>query len=62
MGQRELSPRALNVLRLIAEEIVGDVPPGGAWVPSNELLRKITVGRLSIARNCGPRTVDEIVS
>src|SRR5581483_8553767 len=61
-GQRELSVRAINVLRLIAEEIVAEVPPREDWVPSNELLRKITVERLSIARNCGPRTVDEIVS
>jgi len=61
-GQRELSVRAVNVLRLIAEEIVGEMPRRDDWIPSNELLRKITVERLSIARNCGPRTVDEIVS
>jgi hypothetical protein len=60
--QRELSMRAINVLRLIAEELVGEIPPGDDWMPSNELLRKITVERLSIARNCGPRTVKEIVS
>src|SRR5215475_6781200 len=61
-GQRELSVRAINVLRLIAEEIMGEIPQRDDWVPSNELLWKITVERLSIARNCGPRTVDEIVS
>jgi hypothetical protein len=61
-GQRELSVRATNVLRLIAEEIMAELPPGDGWIPSNELLRKITVERLSIARNCGPRTVNEIVS
>jgi hypothetical protein len=41
---------------------MGEIPPRDGWIPSNELLRKITVERLSIARNCGPRTVDEIVS
>jgi hypothetical protein len=61
-GQRQLSMRAVNVLRLIAEEIMGEAPPRDDWVPSRELLRKITVERLSIARNCGPRTVNEIVS
>lgn len=60
-GQRELSMRAINVLRLIAEELVGEIPPDD-WMPPNELLRKITVERLSISRNCGPRTVKEIVS
>jgi hypothetical protein len=61
-GQRELSVRANNVLRLLANEIMGEVPTRDDWIPSNELLAKITVERLSIARNCGPRTVDEIVN
>ncbi len=61
-GQRELSMRAINVLRLLADEIMGEIPPRDDWIPPTELLRKITVERLSIARNCGPRTVDEIVS
>jgi hypothetical protein len=60
--QRELSARAINVLRVLADEIMGEVPARDDWIPPNELLRKITVERLSIARNCGPRTVDEIVS
>jgi hypothetical protein len=58
---RELSLRAVNVLKILAGEIVGEIPPREGWVPSEELLRKITVARLSIARNCGPRTVDEII-
>jgi hypothetical protein len=56
-----LSGRAINVLKILADEIMGEVPPRDAWVPSEDLLRKITVERLSIARNCGPRTVDEII-
>lgn len=57
----ELSLRAINVLKMLSDEIMGEVPPRDDWTPSDELLRKITVERLSIARNCGPRTVDEIV-
>jgi hypothetical protein len=56
-----LSGRALNVLKILADEITGEVPPRDGWVPSESLLRKITVERLSIARNCGPRTTDEII-
>lgn len=56
-----LSMRAMNVLKLLAGEITGETPPREQWVPPDALLRKITVERLSIARNCGPRTVDEIV-
>ena len=56
-----LSVRAINVLKILADEIMGEIPPQDGWVPSDELLRKITLERLSIARNCGPRTVDEIV-
>jgi hypothetical protein len=57
----ELSLRAINVLKMLSDELMGEVPPRQDWVPSDELLRKITVERLSLARNCGPRTVDEIV-
>jgi hypothetical protein len=57
----ELSLRAINVLKMLSDEIMGEVPPRDDWTPSDALLRKITLERLSIARNCGPRTVDEIV-
>jgi hypothetical protein len=57
----ELSLRAINVLKMLSDEIMGEVSPRADWAPSEELLRRITVERLSIARNCGPRTVDEIV-
>jgi len=56
-----LSLRAINVLKMLSDEVMGEVPPSDEWVPSDELLRKITVERLSIARNCGPRTVAEIL-
>ena len=64
-GDREseppLSGRAINVLKMLADEIMGEVPPRDDWVPPESLLRRITVERLSIARNCGPRTTDEII-
>ncbi len=56
-----LSVRATNVLKMLAGEIMGEVPPRDDWVPPETLLRRITVERLSIARNCGPRTTDEII-
>jgi hypothetical protein len=56
-----LSVRAINVLKMLADDIMGETPPRDAWVPPEDLLRRITVERLSIARNCGPRTVDEII-
>jgi hypothetical protein len=56
-----LSVRALNVLKILASEVTGEIASRDAWVPSDALLRKITTERLSLARNCGPRTVDEIV-
>jgi len=56
-----LSGRAINVLKMLADEIMGEVPPRDDWVPPEALLRRITVERLSIARNCGPRTTDEII-
>jgi hypothetical protein len=64
-GEREsdppLSGRAINTLKILAEEIMGEVPPRDDWMPPESLLRRITVERLSIARNCGPRTTDEII-
>jgi hypothetical protein len=56
-----LSLRALNVLKMLAGEITGEVPPRNGWVPPEALLRKITMERLSTARNCGPQTLNEIV-
>jgi hypothetical protein len=56
-----LSVRAINVLKIMAGEIMGEVPERAGWVPPEALLRKITVERLSTARNCGPRTLDEIL-
>jgi hypothetical protein len=60
-GGDRLSVRAINVLKILADDIMGEVPPRDDWLPPESLLRKITVERLSIARNCGPRTVDEII-
>ena len=57
----ELSGRAINVLKMLANEIMGEVPPRDDWVPPEALLRRITIERLSIARNCGPRTTEEIL-
>ena len=56
-----LSGRAVNVLKILAGEILGEVPPQDDWIPPEALLRRITAERLSIARNCGPRTTDEII-
>jgi hypothetical protein len=56
-----LSVRAVNVLKILAGEITGEIPPRNGWVPPEALLRKITVERLSTARNCGPQTLSEIV-
>ena len=60
-GEPQLSGRAINVLKMLADEIMGEVPPRDDWGPPEALLRRITVERLSIARNCGPRTTDEII-
>jgi hypothetical protein len=57
----QLSGRAINVLKMLADEIMGEVPPRDDWMPPESLLRRITVERLSIARNCGPRTTEEII-
>src|ERR1700761_9275201 len=58
---RKLSLRALNVMKLLAAEITGEIPPRQGWVPPEALLRKITMERLSTARNCGPQTLNEIL-
>jgi hypothetical protein len=57
----KLSLRALNVLKMIAGEISGEIPPRNGWVPPEALLRQITTERLSTARNCGAQTLNEIV-
>jgi hypothetical protein len=59
--EEPLSGRAINVLRMLADEIMGEVPSRDDWMPTEALLRRITVERLSIARNCGPRTTEEII-
>jgi hypothetical protein len=58
----ELSTRAENVLKGLAAELTGDNPPQGRWIPSDLLLQKLTYKHLSTARNCGPRTVAEIIN
>lgn len=57
----DLSNRALNVLKIMATELTGECPPRDNWVPSTALLRQITFNHLATARNCGPRTVTEII-
>ena len=59
--QDGLSARAENVLKELAAELIGENPLKGRWIPSSELLRKITFRDLLTARNCGPQTIDEIV-
>ncbi|WP_431204595.1 hypothetical protein ACQ86E_05815 [Bradyrhizobium betae] len=53
--------RAQNVLKELAPELTGEQPPNGSWSPSRDLLRVLTAQRLATARNCGPRTLREIV-
>jgi hypothetical protein len=60
-SEPQLSGRAINVLKMLADEVIGEIPRCDDWVPPETLLRRITVERLSIARNCGPRTTDEII-
>ena len=57
----DLSVRAENVLKELAVELTGENPPKGRWIPSSNLLRKLTFRHLLTARNCGPQTTDEIV-
>jgi hypothetical protein len=56
-----LSVRAENVLKELASELTGENPPKGRWIPSGELLSKLSFSRLLTARNCGPQTIEEIV-
>jgi hypothetical protein len=56
-----LSVRAENVLKEWAAGMTGEDPPRGKWTPPGELLRKLRFSDLATARNCGPRTIDEIV-
>ena len=56
-----LSNRALNVLKMLAPELVGECPPRQDWTPSATLLRRVTFKHLSTARNCGPQTTREII-
>ncbi|MBV9532355.1 MAG: hypothetical protein JO283_15165, partial [Bradyrhizobium sp.] len=60
-ARRELSGRALNVLKLLAAEITGEDPPSKDWLPPDSLLRELSFERLTKARNCGPLTTGEIV-
>jgi hypothetical protein len=57
----ELSVRAENVLKQLATELTGEVPPPGRWNPPDELVEKLGYKHLSTARNCGPQTIAEIV-
>jgi hypothetical protein len=56
-----LSVRAINVLKELAPELTGQTPPKGAWVPPDDLLRRLTAAHLATARNCGPQTAREII-
>jgi hypothetical protein len=56
-----LSNRALNVLKMLAAELMGECPPRDDWTPSTALLRRVTFKHLSTARNCGPQTIGEII-
>jgi hypothetical protein len=57
-----LSVRAVNVLKELAPELIGQIPPKGAWVPPDDLLRRLTARHLVTARNCGLHTAREIVN
>jgi hypothetical protein len=57
----ELSVRAENVLKMLAMEMTGEIPPQGPWMPSDLLLERLTYRHLASARNCGPQTTAEIV-
>jgi hypothetical protein len=56
-----LSVRAINVLKELAVELIGDAPSKIGWVPPDPLLRKLTARHLATARNCGPQTMLEII-
>lgn len=57
-----LSVRALNVLKLLAADLTGEAPACKDWMPSEALLGALTLERLAYARNCGPRTMQEIIA
>lgn len=57
----DLSGRALNVLKLLASEMTGEVPARENWIPSDAFLHKVTFESLATARNCGPLTTREII-
>lgn len=57
----KLSVRATNVLKELAMEITGEAPPKGPWFPPVDVLRKLTLQQLRGAKNCGPKTIDEIL-
>jgi hypothetical protein len=57
----ELSVRAENVLKELAVELTGEIPPQGRWIPSGQLLQKLIYRHLATARNCGPQTTAEII-
>ena len=57
----QLSIRAENVLKILAPELTGEVPPRGRWTPSDRLLQRLTYKHLSTARNCGAQTTAEII-
>lgn len=57
-----MSVRAINVLKELAPELIGETPPKGEWVPPRDLLRRLTGRQLATARNCGPQTAREIIA
>ncbi len=57
----DLGIRAINVLKELAVELTGQVPPKFGWVPPDDLLRRLTASHLATARNCGRQTMREIV-
>ena len=57
-----LSGRALNVLKELSVELTGTCPPKGTWCPPDELIRALKGKHLATARNCGPRTMREIMA
>jgi hypothetical protein len=57
---RPLSCRALNVLKILACEMTGEVPERD-WSPPDVFVCRVTFECLANARNCGPRTTQEII-
>lgn len=57
-----LSVRATNVLKELAAELTGEVPPKTGWTPPDDLLRALSAQYLATARNCGPQTTREIIA